>query len=78
LCPEHESVDVVVRLLSLESNHEEARMMRSIGLDIHRDFCEVAIAEAGEIRCSKWKNPSNHAGVSCCLVTGVFVPRSNR
>ena len=25
-------------------------MMRSIGLDIHRDFCEVAIAEAGEIR----------------------------
>jgi transposase len=50
LCPEHESVDVVVRLLSLETNDEEARMMRSIGLDIHRDFCEVAIAEAGEIR----------------------------
>jgi transposase len=25
-------------------------MMRSIGLDIHRDFCEVAIAEGGEIR----------------------------
>ena len=24
--------------------------MRSIGLDIHRDFCEVAIAERGEIR----------------------------
>jgi hypothetical protein len=24
--------------------------MRSIGLDIHRDFCEVAIAETGEIR----------------------------
>jgi hypothetical protein len=24
--------------------------MRSIGLDIHRDFCEVAIAEGGEIR----------------------------
>ena len=24
--------------------------MRSIGLDIHRDFCEVAIAEAGRIR----------------------------
>ena len=24
--------------------------MRSIGLDIHRDFCEVAIAEAGETR----------------------------
>ena len=24
--------------------------MRSIGLDVHRDFCEVAIAEAGEVR----------------------------
>lgn len=23
---------------------------RSIGLDVHRDFCEVAIAEAGEVR----------------------------
>jgi len=25
-------------------------MGRSIGLDVHRDFCEVAIAEAGEVR----------------------------
>jgi len=24
--------------------------MRSIGLDIHRDFCEVAIAEEGRVR----------------------------
>jgi transposase len=24
--------------------------VRSIGLDVHRDFCEVAIAEAGEVR----------------------------
>ena len=24
--------------------------MRSIGLDVHRDFMEVAIAEGGEIR----------------------------
>jgi hypothetical protein len=24
--------------------------MRSIGLDIHRDFAEVAIAEGGEVR----------------------------
>ena len=23
---------------------------RSIGLDVHRDFCEVAITEAGEVR----------------------------
>src|SRR3954452_15988148 len=25
-------------------------MVRSIGLDVHRDFCEVAIAEAGAAR----------------------------
>lgn len=25
-------------------------MFRAIGLDVHRDFCEVAIAEAGEVR----------------------------
>ena len=24
--------------------------MRAIGLDVHRDFCEVAIAEGGEVR----------------------------
>jgi transposase len=24
--------------------------MRCIALDVHRDFCEVAIAEAGEVR----------------------------
>ena len=24
--------------------------MRAIGLDVHRDFCEVAIAEAGAVR----------------------------
>ncbi|HEY3191975.1 MAG TPA: transposase [Solirubrobacterales bacterium] len=24
--------------------------MRDIGLDVHRDFCEVAISEAGEVR----------------------------
>src|SRR5213592_1631238 len=24
--------------------------MRSIALDVHRDFCEVAIAEAGQVR----------------------------
>ena len=24
--------------------------VRAIGLDVHRDFCEVAIAEAGEVR----------------------------
>ena len=25
-------------------------MVRSIGMDVHRDFCEVAIAEAGAVR----------------------------
>jgi transposase len=29
---------------------EEGERVRSIGLDVHRDFCEVAIAEAGEVR----------------------------
>ena len=24
--------------------------MRAIGLDVHRDFCEIAIAEAGGVR----------------------------
>jgi hypothetical protein len=24
--------------------------MRSIALDVHRDFCEVAIAEGGQVR----------------------------
>ncbi len=24
--------------------------MRFIGLDVHRDFCEVAIAESGQVR----------------------------
>src|SRR2546422_11653851 len=33
-----------------QANDEEEKTMRSIGLDIHRDFCEVAIAEGGEIR----------------------------
>jgi transposase len=29
---------------------EEGERVRSIGLDVHRDFCEVAITEAGEVR----------------------------
>ena len=27
---------------------------RSIGLDVHRDFCEVAVAQDGEVRSSGW------------------------
>jgi hypothetical protein len=34
----------------LSANHEQGGEMRSIGIDIHRDFMEVAIAEGGEIR----------------------------
>jgi hypothetical protein len=34
---------------SLPSNREEGQM-RDIALDVHIDFCEVAIAEAGEVR----------------------------
>jgi transposase-like protein len=29
---------------------DEEVVLRSIGVDVHRDFCEVAIAEAGEVR----------------------------
>jgi hypothetical protein len=34
----------------LSANHEQGGEMRSIGIDIHRDFMEVAIAEGGAIR----------------------------
>jgi hypothetical protein len=59
LCREHVSVCVVVPLvLPLAVNHVvcEVRMAlprwvgRAIGLDVHRDFCVVAICEDGEVR----------------------------
>src|SRR3954452_25144911 len=28
----------------------ERRIVRGIGLDVHRDFCEVAVSENGEVR----------------------------
>jgi hypothetical protein len=31
----------------LSADHEQGGEMRSIGIDIHRDFMEVAIAEGG-------------------------------
>jgi hypothetical protein len=34
----------------LSAHREQGGEMRSIGIDIHRDFMEVAIAEGGEIR----------------------------
>jgi transposase len=56
VCREHESVCVVVpdalRPHLNGSNEEEGVTMssRCIGLDVHRDFCEVAIWEASELR----------------------------
>jgi transposase len=54
VCCEHVSV-VVVRPLVLHfvnrTKEDEMRSIgRAIGLDVHRDFCEVAIVEDGELR----------------------------
>src|SRR5688500_8881430 len=52
MCREHASV-VVVRPLVLHSSDEEGEVGsvgRAIGLDVHRDFCEVAIVEGGALR----------------------------
>src|SRR4051812_32704130 len=32
------------------SSSEDGLLVRSIGMDVHRDFCEVAIAEGGSVR----------------------------
>jgi hypothetical protein len=40
----------VLRLLSSES--EEAVAVRSVALDVHLEFCEVALVEDGEFRCA--------------------------
>jgi transposase len=34
----------------VSSNSTKGVLVRAIGLDVHRDFCEVAIAEAGSVR----------------------------
>jgi transposase len=54
LCREHVSV-VVVRPLVLPRHRREEVVVsksvgRAIGLGVHRDFCEVAICEAGVVR----------------------------
>jgi transposase len=46
---ERECVDVVCPPLLSPSDKEEEQM-RAIGLDVHLEFCEVAIAEGGEVR----------------------------
>ncbi|MGH3468256.1 MAG: IS110 family transposase [Thermocrispum sp.] len=50
MCCEHVSVDVVRPPVLHRANRRKEESMRSIGLDVHRDFCEVAIAEGGEVR----------------------------
>jgi transposase len=35
---------------ALPLNVNEGSIVRGFGLDVHRDFCEVAIAENGEVR----------------------------
>jgi transposase len=48
---ERESVGVVVStVLPQVSSSEEVLMGRSIGMDVHRDFCEVAIANGARAR----------------------------
>ena len=52
MCREHASVVVVVPLV-LHLSDEEGEVGsvgRAIGLDVHRDFCEVAIVEGGALR----------------------------
>jgi transposase len=46
---ERECVDVVCPQLLPDTTSEEEQV-RSIALDVHIDFCEVAIAEQGEVR----------------------------
>src|SRR5437899_754908 len=50
LCCEHESVAVVLPTWSPTDHHREGGYMRSIALDVHRDFCEVAIKDESGLR----------------------------
>src|SRR3989442_13995808 len=50
LCCEHESVAVVLPAWSPTDKHREGGYMRFIALDVHRDFCEVAIKDASGLR----------------------------
>jgi transposase len=49
MCREHESVVVVCPPVSRVVDREEVAV-RYVGLDVHREFCEVAIAEQGRVR----------------------------
>src|SRR2546426_1511796 len=50
LCCEHESVAVVSPAWSPTENHRRGGYMRFIALDVHRDFCEVAIKDESGLR----------------------------
>src|SRR2546423_2558021 len=50
LCCEHGSVAVVLPAWSPTENHQRGGYMRSIALDVHRDFCEVAIKDESGLR----------------------------
>src|SRR3954470_13046840 len=51
VCCAHGSVVVVSPASSPSVARESGGvLMRFVGLDVHRDFCEVAIAEGGEVR----------------------------
>jgi transposase len=47
---ERECVDVVCPLLLLGLSDERRSKVRAIGLDVHLEFCEVAVAEDGAVR----------------------------
>jgi transposase len=47
---ERESVDVVLPTGSPQVQQSKEDQVRAVGLDVHRDFCEVALVEAGELR----------------------------
>jgi hypothetical protein len=49
MCREHESVGVVCPPLCRVSD-ERRPQVRCIGLDVYREFCEVAISEEGRVR----------------------------
>ena len=46
--------------------------MRCIGLDVHRDFCEVAIAEGGRVRASAGRIETSVAALE--LFAGSLAP----
>jgi hypothetical protein len=53
VCREHVSVVVVSPLLLQWFTQSEEDVVRSagraVGLDVHRDFCEVAVSQDGEV-----------------------------